>query len=180
MDAIFVALTLLALSAVLLVWLRDRLQGEDARHPHTFQRQHSHQTLRQGLEEFYEAGELLPPRGLGAGAKATLRAHDVAHVVFGCDDTARGEIVLTRWSAFGARDALPVYIRGLWAADTRWLFTEFFRKIRPRTLILGVLDGFQALGRSAQMTARWPSNAWEPYLDQSLESIRAEFNIRVV
>ena len=55
-------LTTAALATLATIWLRDRLKGEAARHPHGFQRQDSRQTLREGLAEFYAERGLLAPR----------------------------------------------------------------------------------------------------------------------
>ena len=118
MDDISVALMIVALLTLAFIWLRDRLKGEGARHQHAFQRQSSRQTLREGLEEFYTVRGLLPPRTLSAESEAGLRAHDAAHVVFGCDDSTRGEVVLTLWSLFGASDVLPQYDEKLAASST--------------------------------------------------------------
>lgn len=181
--ALAAILTIFTILAIFAIWLRDRLRGESARHPHAFQSQNSRQTLREALAEFHAERGLLAARDVGPEIAAGLRAHDAAHVVFGCDESPRGEVVLTRWSLFGARDAIPLYIRGLRSRETRWLFTDFFRKLRPESLVLGVLDGFSALARSLRMTARWPagtSGDWEVYLDHPLEEIRREYNIRVV
>ncbi len=180
MDDISVALMIVALLTLAFIWLRDRLKGEGARHQHAFQRQSSRQTLREGLEEFYTVRGLLPPRTLSAESEAGLRAHDAAHVVFGCDTSARGEIALSRWALFGATDWIPIYARGLAMRETRWLFVEFFKKLRPRSLLLGALDGFRAVYRSLRMASRWPSFEYERYLDRPLGKLRRQFRIRVL
>ena len=65
--------------------------------PHHYQEQDSAQTLRQALDEYYAAEpDLLTPTSLPDEIKRRLRAHDASHVVFGCDTSARGELVLSR------------------------------------------------------------------------------------
>ena len=138
-------------------------------------------TLRQGLSEYYASDPaLLAPSHVSDEIRRGLLAHDAAHVVFGCDTSVRGEIVLVRWSVFGAEDAVPIYLRGLRSRETRFLFADFFRKLRPATLFRGVIDGARALFRSLRMSRRWPSLGWERYADRPLAEIRREFGIRVV
>ena len=146
-----------------------------------YQRQDSTQTLREGIAEYYRSDpRLLAPRELPDHARRSLLAHDAAHVVFGCDTSARGEIALSRWTLFGATDWIPIYARGLATSETRWLFVEFFKKLRPRSLLLGALDGFRAVYRSLRMASRWPSYEYERYLDQPLDELRRQFGIRVL
>ena len=103
--------------------------------------QESGQTRREGLDEYYGSDpSLLAPRALPDAARRSLLAHDAAHVVFGCDTSARGEIVLSRWTLRGATDWIPIYARGLAARETRWLFVEFAKKLRPLSLLQGLFD----------------------------------------
>jgi hypothetical protein len=146
-----------------------------------YQSQDSAQSLREGLEEYYGSdASLLAPRELPGATRRSLLAHDVAHVVFGCDTSARGEIALSRWTLLGATDWIPIYARGLAGRETRWLFVEFAKKLRPLSLLQGMLDGLRALFRSLRMTARWPSYEYARYLDRPLDELRREFGIRVL
>jgi hypothetical protein len=146
-----------------------------------YQRQDSTQTLREGIAEYYRSDpRLLAPRDLPDHARRSLLAHDAAHVVFGCDTSARGEIALSRWTLLGATDWIPIYARGLATRETRWLFVEFFKKLRPLSVLLGALDGCRAVYRSLRMTSRWPSYEYERYLDRPLDTLRRQFGIRVL
>ena len=146
-----------------------------------YQEQNSRQTLREGLAEYYAlAPDLMGMEDLRPEAREALIAHDAAHVVFGCDTSVRGEIALTRWSLLGARNALPVYVHGLLWRETRGLFGEFFRKLRPLSFLLGMWDGLRALGRALRMKTRWPSREYARYLDRPLRELRREFNIQVL
>ena len=139
------------------------------------------QTLREGLGEYYASEpELLEPRETSSDVRRLLRAHDAAHVVFGCDTSAYGEIVLSRWSLVGATDAIPIYVRGLRSRETRWLFVEFFKKLRPLSLLVGMIDGLRAIVRGLRMRKRWPSLDFERHLDRPLFELRQEYGIRVL
>lgn len=170
-------------SKLQLPWLTRmaRRLGRPRLRTFAYEDQQSLQSLREGLEEYYASGpELLPPENVSEDVRLGLRAHDATHVVFGCDTSVRGEVTLARWSLLGASDAIPIYLRGLREKETRFLFADFFRKIRPLSLLLAALDGSRALLRSFRMRKRWPTLDWESYADRTLAEIRTEFGIRVV
>ena len=139
------------------------------------------QSLREGLSEYYASDPtLLAPSNVPGEIAIELRAHDASHVVFGCDTSVRGEVVLARWSLLGAEGAFRIYLRGLRSKETRFLFADFFRKVRPLMLLAATFDGARAIIRSFSMRRRWPTLDWERHADRPLAEIRREFGIRVV
>lgn len=82
---------------------------------------HSTQTLGQGLEEYYEKNpKITDPKELPPEFAQILLAHDISHVVLGCDTNMYDEIKL-----------LPL---GFWTSDFK--FGDYIRtrrdpKIRP-------------------------------------------------
>lgn len=158
-----------------------RLQPDAASAP-AYRRANSKQTLREALDEFHrDASEPLMREGeLEDRQRDGLRAHDAAHVVFGCDTSVVGEIVLARWSIFGSSGVLPLYMDGLRRRQTRALAVQAIRKLRPLSIALGIRDGFRAAWRAFQMTRRWPILGYAEHLDQPLDELRREFNIRIL
>jgi hypothetical protein len=146
-----------------------------------YQAQESQMTLREGLAEYFRwSGELMDraelPPDLGLG----LRSHDVAHVVFGCDTTLLGEVVLARWSLFGVTGSIRPYLIGLRRRETRGLFRDAYAAFRPAMLWQLVKFATAAVVRSLRMRERWPFEDHLPYLDQPLCEIRERFGIRVL
>ncbi len=138
-------------------------------------------TLREGLAEYYRRNPGLMdeadlPRDLSLG----LHSHDIAHVVFGCDTSLLGEAILVRWSLFGVTGSLRPYLIGLRRRETRGLFRDALAGFRPSMLWRLVKFATMAVLRSLRMRARWPFEAYEPYLDQPLCEIRDRFGIRVI
>ena len=138
-------------------------------------------TLREGLREYFgqsdalmEASEL--PEDLSFG----LQSHDVAHVVFGCDTTLLGEVVLARWSLFGVTGSIRPYLIGLRRRETRVLFRDALAAFRPSMLWRLVKYASVAIARSLRMRERWPFEDYAQYLDQPLCEIRERFGIRVL
>ena len=159
----------------------DRQLRQAAAPPLGFMEQNSHQTLREGLAEYFSgAPALMEPRNLPEDLEQGLHSHDVAHVVFGCDTSVRGEVVLARWSLFGIEGGLRPYLIGARRRETRGLFLDFFRSIRFSDFLGLVRAGATAVIRSLSMARRWPFDRYDSYLDRPLSSIREEFRIRVV
>ena len=143
--------------------------------------QDSSQTLRDGLAEHRtRVANLLKEQDISPGMRQTLLGHDVAHVVFGCDTSARGEIVLARWSLFGTTDSMLPYLRALLHRETLRLFKPALNPLNLWRAVKALPAALLAVWRSFFMTRRWPSRDYDAYLDVPLREIRREFNIRVI
>ncbi len=151
---------------------------------------HSTQTLRQGLEEYYEKNpNITDPRELPPEFAQILLAHDISHVVLGCDTNMYDEIKL-----------LPL---GFWTSDFK--FGDYIRtrkdpKIRPAIDIMyddlikqhGVLWLYSSIlfvlprllpevltiwFKTRGTRKYYPFLDYEPLLDCSLLEIRQDFNL---
>ncbi len=146
-----------------------------------YQAPDSRMTLRQGLAEYFrQSGELMDQAELPLDLGLGLRSHDVAHVVFGCDTTLLGEVVLARWSLFGVTGSIRPYLIGLRRRETRVLFRDAFAAFRLSMLWRMVKFATLAVVRSLRMRERWPFENYVQYLDQPLCEIRKRFGIRVL
>ncbi len=149
--------------------------------PMGYQAQHSSMTLREGLAEYFRQNRgLMDEADLPGDLSLGLHSHDIAHVVFGCDTSLLGEVVLVRWSLFGVTGSLRPYLLGLRRRETRGLFRDAIAGFRPRMLWRLVKLATIAIARSLRMRERWPFEAYAPYLDQPLCEIRERFGIRVI
>jgi hypothetical protein len=73
---------------------------------------HSTQTLQQGLEEYYETNpSITDPRELPPEFAQILLAHDISHVVLGCDTDMYNEIKLLPLSFWTSDFKFGDYIR---------------------------------------------------------------------
>ncbi len=141
----------------------------------------SRMTLRQGLSEYFrQSGSLMGPSELPLDLGLGLRSHDVAHVIFGCDTTLLGEVVLTRWSLFGVTGSIRPYLIGLRRRETRGLFRDALSAFRPAMFWRMVKFASVAVVRSLRMRERWPFEDYAQYLDQPLCELRERFGIRVL
>ncbi len=158
-----------------------RASGTPAATAMAYQAQDSSMTLREGLAEYIRRNRGLMdeaelPRDLSLG----LHSHDIAHVVFGCDTSLLGEVILARWSLFGVTGSIRPYLIGLRRRETRGLFRDALAAFRPTMLWRMVKLASIAVVRSLRMRERWPFEAYGPYLDQPLCEIRERFGIRVI
>ncbi len=150
----------------------------------------STQTLRQGLEEYYVVNlHITDPRELPAEFARILLAHDVSHVILGCDTQMYDEIKL-----------LPL---GFWTSDFK--FSDYLRTnrdpaIKPAIDIMyddlvkehGVLWLYASIllvlpRLLPEVVVMWfktrcsrkyyPFLDYEPLLDISLLEIRQQFDL---
>src|SRR5262245_43067078 len=69
-------------------------------------------TLGDGLAEYYaQLPELLDPSSLPAEEAAFFRAHDVTHVVFGCDTSPIEELWIGAWTWVGTSATMRDILR---------------------------------------------------------------------
>lgn len=161
--------------------VQSRSPSRPAETAMAYQAADSRMTLRQGLAEYFDQDNaLMDPAELPSDLGLGLRSHDVAHVVFGCDTTLLGEVVLVRWSLFGVTGSIRPYLMGLRRRETRVLFKDAFVAFRPAMLWRMVKFASLAIVRSLRMRDRWPFEDYDQYLDQPLCEIREHFGIRVL
>ncbi len=155
--------------------------GAYAASPMAYMDRDSRMTLREGLREYFgQSNALMESSELPADLALGLQSHDVAHVVFGCDTTLPGEVVLARWSLFGVTGSIRPYLIGLRRRETRGLFRDAWAAFRPSMLWRIMKFASLAVVRSLRMRERWPFEDYAQYLDQPLCEIRERFGIRVL
>ncbi len=68
-------------------------------HDMRFMSQASELTLKEGLDELYTSAPEVA--AVSARKGKAFRDHDLTHVIFGCDTSITGEILLNPWILFG-------------------------------------------------------------------------------
>ncbi|MBD2732133.1 hypothetical protein H6G96_39285 [Nostoc sp. FACHB-892] len=150
----------------------------------------STQTVRQGLEEYYVVNpNVTDPRKLSPEFAKILLAHDVSHVVYGCDTDMYDELKilpLTWWTSnYRFRDHLrtlkdPIispaiklmYDDLVKERGVIWLYTSIFF-VLPQ-----LLPELISMWRNSRQRERFvPFLDFEPLLDRSLLEIRQEFDL---
>jgi len=149
---------------------------------HGYQYQDSHQTLAEGLDEYYRVnqGIISRPDTLPPSSAALFRSHDICHVIFGLDTILADEAMadfrtlistdvgIKAYSQY-VRDPLAVAVfaeLGWWRAIIVPLRTI------PRAL--------RALIARTNQKEKWPWRPPDAYLNRTLADLRAEYGIAVI
>jgi hypothetical protein len=159
------------------------------RFPPKYLSKYSTQTLQQGLEEYYELNpSITDPRELPPEFGQILLAHDITHVVLGCDTNMYDEIKLLPLSFWTSdfkfsdyistrknpkiRPAIDIMYDDLIKQHGLWLYSSILF-ILPRLLPEVISIWFKTRGTKKF----YPFFAYESLLNRSLLEIRQEFNL---
>ena len=151
---------------------------------------HSTQTLQQGLEEYYKINlSITDPRELPPEFAQILLAHDISHVILGCDTNMYDEIKLLPLSFWTSDFKFGDYIRTRKDPKIRpaidimyddlikqhgilWLYSSILF-VLPRLIPELITIWFKTRSKSKY----YPFLHYEFLLDRSLWEIRQEFDL---
>ncbi|HAG82210.1 MAG TPA: hypothetical protein DCL61_13850 [Cyanobacteria bacterium UBA12227] len=146
----------------------------------------STQTLREGLAEYYALNpHVTPPETQPPEFAKILLAHDVGHVIYGCDTGMYDELKILPlfwWTSectfqtyLKMKDSPAVdvmYDNMIKEKGVLWLYGEVF-KVLPLLIPELILIWFKTRKRHKRL----PFLEFEPLLDRSLLEIRYEFEL---
>lgn len=146
----------------------------------------STQTLREGLEEYYALNpHVTPPSSQPPGFAQILEAHDVGHVIYGCDTGMYDELKILplfwwtsectfqRFLEMRKTPAVDVmYDDLIQQKGVLWLYGSILKVLPP---LIPELMSIWLKTRNHQK--RVPFIEFHPLLDRSLLDIRTEFNL---
>lgn len=157
------------------------------KHPRpSYTNKNSTQTLREGLEEYYAINrDFTHPSKMPPDFAKILFAHDVSHVIFGCDTGMYDELKLLPLSWWASTNSFQDYLhqRKNPAVDVMyddlvkkhgilWLYSSILI-VLPRLLPELANIWFKTRGKRQYV----PFFDFEPLLDRSLLDIRQEFDL---
>jgi hypothetical protein len=146
---------------------------------HSFQRQHSAQTLAEGIAEYCQANPgLVTARHSSVAAQEFFRCHDAVHVVFGCGTTLSDEAIVKVSSVCGTSGGFGV-LHGHRLHESRHIYRTLARAEILSTALHSLILVPRTLVRCLRQRRRWPWKDFDRYLNVSLYAIRQEFGIRV-
>jgi hypothetical protein len=115
-------------------------------------------------------------------AQKLVKAHDISHIIFGCDTSLLGEMRVQLWAKFGVETfGLRESLR--YAKDKEakillknpvgyWAMLTFFLK--------NFEEVFKVRSQSKSMTKRWVYFDEQAYMQTTVEQIRHQFHIQVI
>ena len=139
-------------------------------------------TLGEGLLEYY-AGHpgLVEPDRMEADAARFFRSHEACHVLFGLDTTLVDEGLADLWTLLATNVGFRRYAHYLRTNPAAKQITKEIGLLRVlRTTMQIIPFAVPVFLRSRKMTGKWPWNGENSYLNQPLNVIRNEFNIRIL
>ena len=142
-------------------------------------------TLREALDIHYELNPQFTPwyKYDSPEAMSLIKAHDISHVIFGCDTSYGGEYTVQTWVKFGANLNIPK------SQIFKYLFNKDLIKIvLPSKLItyaITHLRDFRLIKKNVRERAKVMIRKWEyfqeeKYLNMSIGEIRSEHGIKVL
>lgn len=150
----------------------------------------STQTLQQGLEEYYSVNaNLTDPRELLPEFAKILLAHDVTHIILGCDTNMHDELKLLPMSFWTSDFKFSDYLRTIRDPIIKpaismmyddlikqhgviWLYSSIFLTL-PRLIPKLVVMWFKTRTKRKY----YPFFDYQPLLNRSLRDIRQEFGL---
>ncbi|QLC23947.1 hypothetical protein HFP57_02135 [Parasphingopyxis algicola] len=139
----------------------------------------SRMTLREALAELRELEADVSDETIGDDLTKALIAHDVVHILFGCDISDDDEVIAHLWMVVGT-DARLGDMRAIARDRDHIGYARSFAHGRRVLLVLRNLP--RMLGtviRARRMTKFWPFGGFEENLDRTLADLRAEYGITV-
>ena len=146
-----------------------------------YQNPNSTLTLAEGLAEYYHHYPHISQLDHYVGTDRTLlEAHDICHIVFGCDNGHRGELMIDIWSLFGTTLTLNGYLRYLQHPIVKKIFQETNWWLLMKSLASSLPAAMTVLINCFRLKKKWNFFNYQEYLEQPLKEIRGEFGIQVV
>jgi len=151
-----------------------------------YERRDTEQTLREGLEEYYALNpQITLPDSQPAEFSEILRAHDVGHVIFGCDTGMYDELKILPLFWWTTECTFSTYLEMKDSPAVDVMYADMIRekgKLWLLATVLWVVPGLlpelvSIWFRTRKWTKRLPFLDYEKLLDRQLGSIRAEYNI---
>ncbi|MDR7152599.1 hypothetical protein J2W49_004577 [Hydrogenophaga palleronii] len=147
---------------------------------HSFESQHSTQTLAEGLAEYCSLNPLLKREDqfLSPLARQFFRSHDIVHVLYGCGTSMPDEAVVKLCSLFGTTGGIQI-LRGY----THHESLDIYRSLPVADTLLALISApyliARTLWRCSRQHQRWPWAENEQFMNTSLFELRAKFGIQV-
>jgi hypothetical protein len=146
---------------------------------HQFESSASVQTLAEALIEYYQANpKLKRDAALSPEAREFFQAHDVVHVVYGCNTSMPDEAIVKLSSLFGSSAGVSV-LRGYRLHES----LEIYRRLPLGSTLAALMAApyliVRTIWRCLHQRAKWPWTDHEQYMHTPLRELRERFGIRV-
>ena len=123
---------------------------------HQFESSSSAQTLAEALSEYYGANpHLKRGEALSSEAREFFQAHDVVHIVYGCNTSMPDEAIVKISSLFGSSAGLSV-LHGYRLYESLDIYRRLPLASTLTALVLSPYLVVRTIWRCTRQTAKWP------------------------
>lgn len=147
-----------------------------------YQKINTDQTLQEGIAEL--RASVGPDHDsaikMGPEMEHTMKAHDAVHVVFGCDASIEDEAISHFVMLLNTDVRLSDVRKVAKSKEHKSVVGEHKKQVILRTLAGAPKDLWKAFRLRRKMPKKWPWFGYAPYLNKSIQEIRAEFSIEPV
>jgi ubiquinone biosynthesis protein Coq4 len=139
-------------------------------------------TLQQALDKYYAQNpDFYQPNQLDDDSRRVFFAHDVCHIIFGCDTSLVGEAKVEQWTIHSTNFSFKEYVDTVLSTEaTRQAVTE----ISPIQVLgqgfLNIYPLIKTYLRARKVKPKWDFYTYSKYLNRSLVDIREQFNIHII
>jgi ubiquinone biosynthesis protein Coq4 len=139
-------------------------------------------TLRQALDKYYAQNPgFYQPHQLDDDSRRVFFAHDVCHIIFGCDTSLVGEAKVEQWTIHSTNFSFKEYVDTVLSTEaTRQAVTEISPAQVLRQGFLNIYPLIKTYLRAKKVKPKWDFYIYSKYLDRHISDIRREFNIQIV
>jgi ubiquinone biosynthesis protein Coq4 len=142
-------------------------------------------SLKDALNEHYKINPQFTPwyQFDTPEARNLIKAHDISHLLFGCDTSYNGEYCVQTWNKYGSNLNIPPAQAFKYIAnrDLRSLVLPTSLFSYAMTHISLFIKERSLIKKQAKlMTKKWQYFKEESYMDKTIGEIRAEYGIEIL
>ncbi len=146
-----------------------------------FQEQNCGLTLKEALEEFYTVNKHILSKPVADTKWSELLVHhDVSHVFFGVNTSVMDETAGDYWTLFGSDLTFKEYFDYANTPEGKKVFKDVGLVNMMKALFMSLPILFQIYKGSRNMTNKWQTRGYEPYLEIPLREIRSQYNLKIL
>jgi ubiquinone biosynthesis protein Coq4 len=139
-------------------------------------------TLQQALDKYYAQNPgFYQPSQLDDDSRKVFFAHDVCHIIFGCDTSLFGEAKIEQWALNSTNLNFREYVDITLSTEAT---RQAVREVSIwQIMVQGVLNIFpltKTFIKAKKVQPKWDFYNYGDHLDRSVLDIRREFNIQIV
>ena len=142
-------------------------------------------TLQKALDEHYKINLQVTPwdQFEALEARMLIKAHDISHLIFGCDTSYSGEYCVQTWNKCGSN--LNIKLQD----GFKYIMNKDLRSLVLPTSLFSYafshISEFVKLREKIKVQAKLMTKKWEyfqeePYMDKTISEIRLEYNIQIL